>query len=194
MVAYPQCQDKPIKKGIQMKRNMVYAALVVGILSGLSSMGGAQSNQVSKQAKQFVHQAARAGIAEVKLGKMATEQAESRDVQQFGQRMVADHTKANDQLKAIAQDKNIEVPTEMNEKHQQLAEKLAKLRVAEFDRAYIRAMVKDHEEAVELFSKEAQQGQDADLKAFAAETLPTLQEHLNMVNELAQQHEVSLSR
>jgi putative membrane protein len=177
-----------------MKRNMVYAALVVGILSGLSSMGWAQSNQVSKQAKQFVHEAARAGIAEVKLGKMATEQVESRDIKQFGQRMVTDHTKANDQLKAIAQDKNIEVPMGMNEKHQQIAEKLAKLQGAEFDRAYIRAMVKDHEKAVELFSKEAQQGQDADLKAFAAETLPTLQEHLNMVNELAQQHEVSLSR
>jgi putative membrane protein len=177
-----------------MKRNMVYAGLVVGILSGLSSMGWAQSNQVNKQAKQFVHEAARGGIAEVKLGKMATEQAESRDVQQFGQRMVTDHTKANEQLKAIAQDKNIEVPTEMNEKHQQLAEKLAKLQGTEFDRAYIRAMVKDHEKAVELFSKEAQQGQDNDLKAFAAETLPTLQEHLNMVKELAQQHEVSLSR
>ena len=177
-----------------MKRKMVYAALVVGVLSGLSSMGWAQSNQVSEQAKQFVHEAARAGIAEVKLGKMATEQAESRDVQQFGQRMVTDHTKANEQLKTIAQDKNIEVPTEMNEEHQQVAEKLAKLQGPEFDRAYIRTMVKDHEKAVELFSKEAQQGQDADLKAFAAETLPTLQEHLNMVNELAQQHEVSLSR
>jgi putative membrane protein len=173
---------------------MVYAGLVVVILSGLSSGGWAQSDQVSKQAEQFVHEAAMAGIAEVKLGEMATERAQSADVKQFGQRMVTDHTKANDKLKAIAQDKNIEVPAEMNKKHQKIADKLAKLQGEEFDRAYIRAMVKDHEKAVELFSKEAQQGQDPDLKAFAAETLPTLQEHLTMVNELAQQHEVSQSR
>src|SRR5688572_28441038 len=110
-----------------MKRVMVYAALVAVVLSGLSSTAWAQRDQVSEQEKQFVHEAARSGIAEVKLGKMATEQAASTDVKQFGQQMVTDHTQANDKLKAIAQDKNMDVPTEMDEQHQQVAEKLAKL-------------------------------------------------------------------
>jgi putative membrane protein len=177
-----------------MKRAIVYAALVAVILSGLSSAGWAQSDQVSEQAKQFVHEAARSGIAEVKLGQMATERAESPDVRQFGQRMVTDHTKANDKLKSIAQDKNIEVPTEMSTQHQQIAERLSDLQSTSFDRAYIRQMVEDHEKAVKLFSKEAQQGQDAELKEFAAETLPTLQEHLNMAKQLAQKQEVSQAR
>jgi putative membrane protein len=89
---------------------------------------------------------------------------------------------------------SIDVPTEMDAQHQQIAETLAKLQGANFDRAYIRQMVEDHEKAVKLFSQEAQEGQDADLKAFAAETLPTLQEHLKMVSQLAQQHKVSQAR
>ena len=125
---------------------------------------------------------------------MATERAESPYVRQFGQRMVTDHTKANDKLKSIAQDKNIEVPTEMSTQHQQIAERLSDSQSTSFDRAYIRQMVEDHEKAVKLFSKEAQQGQDAELKEFAAETLPTLQEHLNMAKQLAQKQEVSQAR
>lgn len=178
-----------------MKRAMVQAALVVVvILGGLSSMAWTQSYPVGEQAKQFVHKAARSGTAEVKLGKMATEQAASTDVKQFGQQMVTDHPQANNKLKEIAQDKNIDVPTEMDEQHQQVAEELAKLQGANFDRAYIRQMVEDHEKAVKLFSKEAQEGQDADLKAFAAETLPTLQEHLKMASQLAQQQAMSQAR
>ena len=145
-------------------------------------------------AQQFVHKAASSGKAEVQLGKMAKEQAASPDVQQFGQRMVTDHTKANEELMAIAQDKNIDVPTKMDTKHQQTAEALAKLNGASFDRAYMRHMVEDHEKAVQLFSKEAQQGKDADLKAFAAKTLPILQEHLQMARQLVQQQEVSQAR
>jgi putative membrane protein len=183
-----------LRKAMRMKRAMGYAALVAVVLSGLSSAAWAQRDQVSEQAKQFVHEATRSGIAEVKLGKMATEQAASTELKEFGQQMVTDHTQANDKLKAIAQDKDMDVPTEMDEQHQQVAENLAKLQGADFDRAYIRQMVEDHEKAVTLFSQQAQQGQDADLKAFAAQTLPTLQEHLNMAKQLAQKHEVSQAR
>jgi len=177
-----------------MKRAMIYVVLAVVGLGGFVSGGWAKSDQASEEAKQFVHKAARAGIAEVKLGKIAAEQAASPGVQQFGQRMVTDHTKANEKLKTIAQDKNIDVPTEMEAQHQEFAETLAKLQGAGFDRAYIRQMVEDHEKAVKLFSKEAQEGQDADLKAFAAETLPTLQEHLKMASQLAQKQEMSQAR
>jgi len=174
-----------------MKRSMVYAALIAVALGGLSSAGWAKSNKASEQAQKFVHEAARAGKAEVQLGKMATKQATSPDVQQFGQRMVTDHTEANEKLMAMAKDKNIDVPTKMDSQHQKTAEKLAKLQGASFDRAFIRHMVEDHEKAVKLFSKEAHQGQDPDLKAFAAKTLPTLQEHLKMATQLAQQQKVS---
>jgi putative membrane protein len=177
-----------------MKRAMVYTALVAISLGGLISVGWAKNNQAGKQAKQFVHEAAMAGKAEVELGQLATTHAANPDVKQFGQRMVTDHTKANEQLKAIAQEKNIDVPTRVDDQHKKTAEKLAKLQGASFDRAFIQQMVEDHEKAVKLFSKEAQQGQDADLKAFAAKTLPTLQEHLTQATQLAQQQKVSTAR
>lgn len=177
-----------------MKRGMLYATLIAVSLGCLIGTVGAQGEKVGDMAQQFVHKAASSGKAEVQLGKMAQEQAASSDVQQFGQRMVTDHTQANEELMAIAQDKNIDVPTKMDAKHQQTAEALAKLNGASFDRAYMRQMVEDHEKAVQLFSKEAQQGQDADLKAFAAKTLPILEEHLQLARQLVQQQKVSQTR
>ena len=142
----------------------------------------------------FVTKAANAGMAEVKLGKMATERAVSPAVKQFGQRMVTDHTKAHQELMTIAQGKNITVPTTMDAEHQEMTEGLAKFQGTSFDREFMRQMVTDHEKAVQLFSKQSEEGKDNDLKGFAAKTLPTLQEHLQMARDLAQQQGVSQVR
>jgi len=148
-------------------------------------MAAAQAARGSDSARQFVMQAASSGMAEVQLGQLATERGASAEVKQFGQRMVDDHTKANQELLTLAQAKNIPVATEIDQQHQTMADTLATLEGAAFDRAYMTGQVADHEQAVRLFTTAATDGQDADVKAFAAKTLPTLQEHLHMAQALA---------
>ena len=132
----------------------------------------------------FVMKAAQGGMEEVELGRMASTQAASADVKQFGQRMVTDHSKANDELKTAAQKGGAMVPTEMSKKQEADKARLAKLNGAEFDKAYMKMMVSDHKEDVAEFEKEAKSGQDADVKAFASKTLPTLKEHLSMAQDV----------
>ena len=175
-----------------MKRLRINTALIA-VSIGWLLMGTAwvQAEKVSDMDQQFLKQAAHAGTAEIKLGAMAKEQAASPEVQQFGQRMITDHTKANEELMALAQVKDISVSTEMDKQHQETAEMLSKMQGSQFDREFMRHMVKDHEKAVQLFATAAQESQDGDIKAFAAKTLPTLEEHLQLARQLAQQLKVS---
>jgi putative membrane protein len=107
-------------------------------------------------------------------------------VKQFGQRMVDDHTNANKQLKSIAEKDNITLPTSITAKDQALKDKLSGLSGADFDRTYIQSMVKDHNKDIAEFQREASNGTNADLKGFAAQTVPTLQEHLRMAEQAEQ--------
>ena len=175
-----------------MKRLRINTALIA-VSIGWLLMGTAlvQADKASDMDQQFLKQAAHTGTAEVKLGAMAKEQAASSEVQQFGQRMVTDHTKANEELMALAQAKDISVSAEMDDQHQETAETLSKMQGGQFDREFMRHMVKDHEKAVQLFSMASQESQDAEIKAFAAKTLSTLQEHLELARQLAQQLKVS---
>jgi putative membrane protein len=134
--------------------------------------------------KKFLKDAALGGMAEVELGKLAAEKGASDGVKQFGQKMVDDHSKANDQLKEVAAKTQIEVPSSLDSKHQKTLDKLAKLSGPEFDKAYIKDMVKDHREDVSDFQAEAQNGTNPNIRQFAASTLPTLKEHLNMAEDL----------
>ncbi len=127
---------------------------------------------------EFVLDAAKGGLAEVQLGKLATERGQSDEVKKFGQRMVDDHSKANDQLKSIAESKSIKLPQDLEGKDKALMQRLEKLNGAAFDRAYMTAMVTDHQKDVNEFKKEANSGRDSQVKSFAASTLPTLEEHL----------------
>jgi putative membrane protein len=126
----------------------------------------------------FATKAAQGGMAEVQLGNLAKDHAASDDVKKFGQMMVDDHTKANDELKSIAAKKNITLPTSINAKQQAMYDRLSKLNGAEFDKAYMKDMVTDHREDVTEFKKESTSGTDTDLKSFATNTLPTLEKHL----------------
>jgi putative membrane protein len=134
----------------------------------------------------FVIEAAQGGAAEVELGKLATQKSSNPRVKQFGQRMVADHGKANTALKSLAESKNITIPMDLGDKHKATRDQLAALSGAAFDRAYIQAMVADHDEDVAAFQKESESGKDAAVKAFAAATLPTLEEHKKMVESISQ--------
>ena len=138
------------------------------------AMPAAQSQQLAQADMDFAKTAAGAGMAEVKLGKLALQQAKSDQVKQFGQRMVDDHTKANDKLKAIAEKKNIDLPQSPPDEAQKAYDDLQKKSGQEFDQAFMDTMVKDHHKAIDLFQQEAKSGKDADLQGFAKATLPTL--------------------
>ena len=99
--------------------------------------------------------------------------------------MIADHSRANNELKVVAAKKNIELPSDLNSSQKSTMEKLSKLSGAEFDKEYISDMVNDHEEDVEDFQTQANKGNDPEIKAFAAKALPTLQGHLQKARELA---------
>jgi putative membrane protein len=133
----------------------------------------------------FVLKVSGAGIAEVAFAKMAAQKANSEDVRKFAQMLMDDHTKANKKLAQIAETKQIPIAREMEPKHQEKERKFSELTGAAFDREYVTSMVKSHEDSISLFTKFSETATDADLKAFANETLPTLKEHLKMAKELA---------
>jgi putative membrane protein len=144
----------------------------------------ADKGKLAASDRKFVNEALQGGMAEVELGKLASERGSNDAVKQFGQRMADDHGKAGDELKKIAQDKGITPPAEMDAKHKKLHDRLSKLSGAAFDRAYMDEMVKDHRTDVKYFQREATSAKDPDVKGFAAKTLPTLQEHLKQAESV----------
>jgi putative membrane protein len=148
--------------------------------SPTSNMKPGASASVPAADKAFAEKAAVGGMAEVRMGKMAQQKGSSDQVKQFGGRMVDDHSKANDELKQIASAKGIALPTDLDAKHKAKMDKMEKLSGAQFDRAYMDDMVADHKQDVAEFKKQANSGKDSELKAFAAKTLPTLEDHLKM--------------
>jgi len=132
----------------------------------------------------FAMEAAQGGMAEVELGQLAGDKASNAKVKEFGQRMVTDHGKANDELKTIASSKNITLPSDINAKHKATKDRLSKLSGAAFDRAYMAEMLKDHQMDSTAFHKEATSGKDAELKAFASKTSTVVDEHLKMARDI----------
>ena len=141
----------------------------------------AAAKQPSDQ--KFVMEAAKGGMAEVELSKLAQDKASSDQVKNFGKRMVDDHGKANDELQTLAKNKNITLPTDLDPKDKALKDRLSKLSGAAFDRAYMNAMLRDHRKDVNEFKMESTSGRDADVKAFASKTLPTLEDHLKLAQQ-----------
>src|ERR1700751_2417859 len=131
----------------------------------------------------FAMKAAQGGMAEVKFGQLATEKASNPDVKAFGQKMVDDHTKLNDQMKQMASAENMTLPNDIDAKDQAEYDRLSKLSGADFDKAYMRGMVKDHQTDVKEFQKEASSGKDPQIKQLASTALPILQSHLQMAKE-----------
>jgi putative membrane protein len=150
-----------------------------------SAQTKAGTSGVSAADQAFVKEAAAGGMAEVEFGNLAKQNAASADVKQFGDRMVTDHGKANDELKQWASQKNVTLPTELDAKHKATHDRLAKLNGAAFDKAYMQDMVTDHKQDVAKFRKESTSAHDADLKAWAGKTLPTLEDHLKMAQDTA---------
>jgi len=132
----------------------------------------------------FAVQAADGGMTEEQLGKIALTNAQDQRVKDFGQRMVTDHGKANAELMAIAKQKSIVLPTAVSREHSEHMADLNSKTGSEFDKDYMDMMLKDHKTTVQLFETAAQQAEDADIKAFAVKTLPTLRQHLASADSL----------
>jgi putative membrane protein len=137
-----------------------------------------------KRDADFAVEAASGGMMEVELGKIAEANAASAQVKEFGQHMVSDHSKGNDELKATAQTKGITLPAVPDEKKQKKIDDLKQKKGADFDKAYIDMMVDDHKEDIDLFQKESDKGNDPDLKTWAGGKLPLLQHHLQMAEDI----------
>jgi putative membrane protein len=144
----------------------------------------AQEDSLSNHDKEFIMNAASGNMLEVKLGKVAEKQASSEKVKKFGQHMVTNHSKANQELTEIAQKENFNPPTEMDKKDQDTYDRLSKLKGHNFDREYMRDMVSDHKGDIAAFEKESKEGKNANVKQFAEKTIPTLKEHLHMAEEI----------
>jgi len=151
-------------------------------LIGLASLPA--SAALSAADKHFAMEAASGGLAEVQAGQLAQQRASSPQVRTFGSRMVTDHSQANDDLQQIAQQENLDLPQQPNSKDKALLQRLQGLNGTAFDQTYAQAMVRDHQTDIALFRREAQSGQDPGLKAFAQKTLPILQQHLQMAQQM----------
>jgi putative membrane protein len=136
------------------------------------------ASALSLSDRNFVQNAAQGGKAEVELGRMAQERAADSQVKAFGERMVVDHGKANAELLRLVSSKGLQLPAQPGHGHEMDAQELGKLSGIEFDMAYMKHMIDDHKEDVAAFEKAAQSAQDAEVKAFAMRTLPTLRAHL----------------
>ena len=133
----------------------------------------------------FMVKAAQGGMAEVELGQLAQQNAQSQQVKDFGQRMVNDHSKANDELKQLASQQGVSLPATLDAKDQATKQRLSKLHGAAFDKAYMQDMVMDHKKDIAEFKHEASAGNDQGVKDWASKTLPTLESHLQQAEKVA---------
>jgi putative membrane protein len=146
---------------------------------------------LSPDDRAFVTKAAQGGLMEVAAGNLAAKRALDPAVKAFGQKMVTDHTAANEKLKSLADSKQMPLPDAVSPEENAALAKLESLVGADFDKTYSQMMVKDHVEDISEFEKEVKQGQDADVKSFAENTLPTLRHHLMLARRLSSQEKKS---
>jgi putative membrane protein len=170
------------------------AAFAVALLAAGTVWGQASSPGATGQSKQnsaphadssFMKDAAESGMAEVEASKIAVNKAVNTQIKSFAQQMIDDHTKANDELKALAASKNVKLPTEPSMVDRAKIKMLDGADGANFDRRYADSFgVSAHQKTVKLFEKQAKNGKDAEVKAWAEKTLPTLQHHLQMAQDI----------
>lgn len=134
----------------------------------------------------FVKEAASGSLMEVELGKLAQQNATNPRVKSFGEMMVRDHSKANDELKSLASAKNMMLSDSMTKKHKDHVESMRKMSGKDFERHYMEMMVKDHNEDVRKFEKASNTATDSDLKGWAGKTLPVLRMHQDSAKAIHQ--------
>ena len=159
-------------------------SIVAAALVALTGPAAAQVQLVSDQDREFVNKAATGNLAEVELGRVAAQRAARPSVRSFGERMVTDHGRSNAELTSLARSKGIDVPTALEPSQQAVRDRLSVLSGNDFDRAYMSEMVRDHTEDIALFERASEISTDPDLKAWAAQSLPMLREHLALARQV----------
>ncbi|MGH8713752.1 MAG: DUF4142 domain-containing protein [Casimicrobiaceae bacterium] len=152
-----------------------------------SAMAASPGKALSAQDRKFISTASEAGAAEIEMARVAMERASSSDVKDFASRMVSDHEKAGEDLDRIAARKGLAEGDKLSAKDQAELGRLRKLQGTGFDREYVKSQLAAHRAAVALFEKQSKSGNDGELKQFAASTLPTLQDHLQLVQQLSKE-------
>ena len=156
-----------------------------GAMPGTQSQSGLPaSNQPNVADRNFARAAASGGLSEVELGRLADHKGQSSELRSFGQRMVDDHSQTNNQLKELAAAANVPLPNVPGPEGQAMRERLDKMQGDAFDRDYIQGQISAHQQTVQLFEYEIGSGQDAQLKNFAAQTLPVLMRHLEIAQDI----------
>lgn len=161
---------------------LIYGISLTVFISGSALADGTRTGQLPAPDNKFVQDAVMGGKQEVQLGQMASQKATSPMVREFGKRMEQDHSKANAELKRILTQQGINEPTAMTTSTRSTG-RLESLNGPGFDRAYMNDMVKDHKNDIAEFKKEAADGRDPEIRNFAAQTLPVLEEHLHMAEQ-----------
>jgi|APTNR8051073442_1049403.scaffolds.fasta_scaffold01161_10 putative membrane protein len=162
-----------------MKR--LYAAMFA---TALTAAVAAPSAFAADDSKEFIEKAVRGNIAEVKLGELAEKQAKSDQVKTLGETLRTDHGKALEKSKALAKEMDVEVKMEPTDDAKETYDELAKLSGAEFDREFVEAAVEDHEKDIELYTEQAEEGDNPKVVEYAKETLPVLKKHLDAARKL----------
>ncbi len=144
----------------------------------------ASKTQLTAEETQFLKDAAQSGMAEVKMGELAASNGESQQVKAFAQKLVTDHGKVNEELKQLATRKGATLPDAVTEQQKTMLQHLTSLKGREFDSVFKQHAVDGHQKSVDKFKTAAEKAKDADIKAFAAKTLPTLQQHLALAKQL----------
>jgi putative membrane protein len=174
-----------------MKTKSIRLAFGLAVLFSLpfhlcSAADEVASNKPTAMEKMFIKKAADGGMTEVELGRLAAEKGGSDEVKDFGNEMVKDHSKINDSLKEVATKMNVTVPSEISAKHHAAVEKMSGLSGAAFDKAYVAAMVTDHEKDIAEFEKADKEVKNADLKKFIEDALPMMKNHLEKIKKFDQ--------
>jgi len=154
--------------------------LLVGLAAAAFAVSGFQAvgaDNLSAQDRKFIEDAAKGGMKEVHMGHLGLEKGMSQGVKTFSQRLIDDHTKANNELMALAKQKGVTPPPDDPKMVSSMP--LAKKSGADFDKAFAKDQVEDHQKDIAEFEKEASSGSDPDVKNFASKTLPTLRAHLS---------------
>jgi len=137
----------------------------------------------TKEDAEWAVKIADGGMLEVRVAELAQTNAKSSDVKSFAQMMIKDHSMANDELKALAEKKGIALPATLSNSSQDKYDDLAKKTGKDFDEAYSDMMVDDHQKTVDAFKKEADKGNDPDIKSWASGKIATLEHHLEMAKQ-----------
>ena len=139
---------------------------------------------IDNSAQEFAEEAAMGSMMEIEASKIALSQATNADVKAFAQQIIDDHTKVSQELKRIASTKNMILPTMLSDAHQKDLNDLREKTGNDFDKKYVSMMVNDHKDDVDDFRDASDKLDDADLKTFAINTLPTLQKHLDTIQQI----------